>query len=483
MSEEETQLSNAVTEAQTEYTLTQNVLALSEISADSALEHTLQHQSVHYANDQQSEINLSNITAVAVDFDQIDIQQLNTTYAHILNHIRTSGGTLIVQNAEDSETMASLIGVGVSAELAYIEMPTLHQHGTIHVYDHPLISGEEFEQIKINEDEIKEISSIEKELDYARDLLNEQAAVSILSKLNNPYAVQKHALSSSSTYQQGDKFRSFYVDFEAYKWDYFGFIAIFKPFGIDFSHMVGSANIDVNFWVYLIKAEGGERPGQYLVVESTGNTSVNGLLSNDGGNMVSNGNIGPFQDKMGVSVNVTGGGMSFYRSAPQTSNGSSSFETSTGFEIGADSSGTLGASISHGQSATIERPHFGVYSTISGEVINVEWQMQSTKGGSYDVNNPLTMVDSWWGGLHGVYELAYGSFGVKSEHVYRSALGNTSNININLGAYQRLMNLSTKGYFFYQDSSWSSRTASYSVNLSVNFNQLNTGIADVNVTF
>ena len=130
MSEEETQLNNAVTEAQTEYTLTQNVLALSEISADSALEHTLQHQSVHYANDQQSEIDLSNITAVAVDFDQIDIQQLNTTYAHILNHIRTSGGTLIVQNAEDSETMASLIGVGVSAELAYIEMPTLHQHGT-----------------------------------------------------------------------------------------------------------------------------------------------------------------------------------------------------------------------------------------------------------------------------------------------------------------------------------------------------------------
>jgi hypothetical protein len=482
MSEEETQLNNAIEEAQTEYALTQNVLALSAISTDSALEHTLQHQSVHYANDQQSDLDLSHITAVAVDFDQIDLQQLNRTYAHVLDHLRTSGGTLIIQNADDSDTMASLIGVGVSAELAYIEMPTSNKHGTIHVYDHPLISGESVEQIRLNDDEVEEISSIEKEVDYARDLLNEQAAISILSKLNNPYAVQTHALSSSN-HQQGNTFRSFYVDFEAYQWDYFGFIAIFKPLGIDLSHMAGVANIDVNFWVYLIKAEGGERPGQYLVVESTGNTSVNGLLSNNGGNMVSDGNIGPFQDKIGVSVNVNGGGMSFYRSAPQTSNGSSSFETSTGLDIGADSSGVLSAGLSHGQSATIERPHFGVYSTINAEEINVEWQMQSTRGGSYDVNNPLTMADSWWGGLHGVYELAYGSFGVKSEHVYRSALGNTSNINIHLGAYQRLMNVSSKGYFFYQDSSWSSRTASYSVNLSLNFTYLQTGIADVNINW
>ena len=475
MNEEEIQMSQDIDEAQAEYAMTQKFLALSTITPDSTLAHTLQNQSVIYTNGMQSEIDLKEITAVTIDFKQIDPVDIQRNYADLLQTLQTSGGTVLIQNAEDSEMMASILGVGITADLAYIEMPTTHKHGLIHIYDHPLLSSKHVQKIKRDNQPVEHISSINNEIDNAKFLVDEQAAVSILSKLTNPYSVQTHALSASlasANYQQGSSFRSFYVNFEDYQWD---FETTFADRGMN------KANLDIDFWIYLIKAEGGDRPGQYLVVESTGGPSVDGLAHNSRGSAFSNGKVGPFQDNVEITVDVNGGGMDFYESAPETSNGSNIFESTTGFGIGFDSSGVLGASLDSSTTVTTELPHFDVHSTRNGERVTVKWQMESSTGGSYKVENPLSLVNNTWGGLHGVYDLSHGSFSTLSEHVYRSSLGNTSNINISLGTKQRLVQVKTKTYFFSQYSEWKSFTANRSTNISVNFNQLNTGVSDVNI--
>ena len=475
MNEEDVQISQAIDEAQAEYEMTQNFLALSPITPDSTLAHTLEHQSVTYTNGMQSEIDLKEITAIAIDFNQIDPADIQKNYANLLQTLHNSGGKILVQNAEDSEMMASLIGVGIAADLAYIEMPTAHKHGVINIYDHPLLSSKHVQEIKRENEAVEHISSVDHEIEDGRLFVNEQAAVSILSKLTNPYATQTHALSASlasANYQQGSTFRSFYVNFEDYQWD---FDNIFADKGMN------KANLDIDFWIYLIKAEGGDRPGQYLVVESTGGPSVDGLAYNHYGNPFSNGRIGPFQDNIEIAVNVNGNGMDFYASAPETSNGVDTFTSTTGFGIGVDSSGTIGASLDSSTSVTTELPNFAVHSVRSGDHVTVKWQMQSARGKRYSVDNPLTLVNNTWGGLHGVHELSYGSFSTLSEHIYRSSLGNTSNINISLQTKQRLVQVRTKTYFFAQHAEWKSYIASRSTNISVNFNQLNTGINDVTI--
>ena len=84
MNEEEIQMSQDIDEAQAEYAMTQKFLALSTITPDSTLAHTLQNQSVIYTNGMQSEIDLKEITAVTIDFKQIDPVDIQRNYADLL---------------------------------------------------------------------------------------------------------------------------------------------------------------------------------------------------------------------------------------------------------------------------------------------------------------------------------------------------------------------------------------------------------------
>ena len=131
MDETESQIQSTIETMQTEYTMTKNILALSAITEESVLDFTLQNQQVQYAATQQPTLDLNTIDAIAIDFDQLDSTLLNTQYAYILDHLKNNGGTVLVQNAQNSEDMASLIGVGVAADFAYIKMPNNTTSGEI----------------------------------------------------------------------------------------------------------------------------------------------------------------------------------------------------------------------------------------------------------------------------------------------------------------------------------------------------------------
>ena len=477
MDETESQIQSTIETTQTEYTMTKNILALSAVTEESVLDFTLQNQLVQYASAQQPVLDLNTIDAIAIDFDKLDSTLLTTQYAYILDHLKNNGGTVLVQNAQNSEDMASLIGVGVAADFAYIKMPNNTTSGEIRIYDHPLSESTQVELVMENDQYIQNTISLEDDLNLMSQLLNEQAAVSILAELNTPYSTQRYALLEGNS----GAYAEFYVNFASYGWDFYELRShifrdiYFNLLGVELPY---TANLDVDFTIQLGRSERQNR-GQYVIVKSHGVSSVNGLSNNNTGGPIGEASVGPFQDKVSIDVNVSGGGMTYRDHAPQTSNGSSSFETSTGFELGVDAGGLVSAGLNASLSNIINCNDFGIYSVVNGEQIHIEFQMQSTTGGPYDVNDPFKMVNWTWGGLHQVPRLSYGALTVASEHVYRSDLGAQGNITIDLSYTQRLIHMTSQGHFFHQDPSYESRSQTRWAQVSVNFARLASGFSDV----
>ena len=471
------------------------ILTLHELDSDSILQDVIdvygEMDSTQVTPSLDEPNNLKDVVAIAIDFDKMSDKDM-MEHKDLLLDAMAEGIPFLVENAHSGHELANLIGVGVEADLAYVKAPRPGVAGLISIYDDAMITAEAEEEsvmIDIESTQDEEVpEDMYENLEVTTDFMKlyaptqwekrEKKANKLIEQVKPTASTFTNGVSLNLTYRHDlptEHYTLIYVDFASDDWDS--------------DIQTGTGIIDQDYVIQIFNvtdynngSTGDLFPSKYVSVQGVGGGfSIDGMQLNTPGSAFHNGEMGSFQDQLSVLIDIKDSSVSRYKNAPVTGNHAQTFQSTTGLDMGAsgDSSGSAGisGSISHSEQVTSTRLNFEVASKLYGSNgYQFDWNMRSAEGAMYDVDNPRTLSNEWWGGLHTPAPLARGQFSAAFETVFRTNSNNNNIVTVSLTAKQRMITVQSQAHWFWQDVGYSQSIAQLSGNISIN---LNTSLHDI----
>ena len=220
---------------------------------------------------QEARLVLADIHGVVIDLAEVNDDELDQ-WSPIFRAALPMHVPMLIENADDADRMAKVIGVGVEADLAYVTS-----------------DGERY-NVQVFGDQ---------------SAVSEQAAHEVVERLS--------AYERPHSYKTSDAIYVYDVDFTTSSWN------------IDSSGQTATANMD--FEIQLIADQDIDR--KYAQISQSGGGFHPGSLLSDSSTA-----RGYYTDSVEVSIDSLSSSLSLYQHAPETSTSSSTYQSSTGWNVG-----------------------------------------------------------------------------------------------------------------------------------------------------
>ena len=384
--------------------------------------------------DDQMEAQLDGVRGVAMSLADASDSDLEE-WMPILQAARKGGIPLIIEDVDDSERLASVLGIGIEADL--VMMTPMGNSYRIDVYGDNSVLEEHFA-----EDGIPGTLSPTPQEDL--DLAVQEVSEGLLAHV--PGRVFK-----TVNYYYYD------INFSTYSW------------------AVGNsqtATLNLDFEAQLIADQ--LKNKKFVTFSQSGGGHHPGTLYTDGQY-----DRGWFQEAALVKITPTtnGSNVDLYAHAPATSNNSSSYASTTGWgaQASVDSEGKAGLTLSYSSSSTVTTvlTDFTAVNNTSGKVANWNFKLFSVGGHSYNNWDDIFYQNAFQRcKLYSLPNLAKSNLTPQFEAIYRANGNYTGTTTFQLETKSLLRDTSATGTIFKcnMNSTWSMMTRTK--NVSINFNQV-----------